>query len=121
MSSWPEILTHVLTCGILAALVWAGLVAMSADRPIRLPVGWWQGMGIVALGNGMAWLLLALIGLRWLWVWAVGLGLVNVAIGYFALSQLEAIQIPPLWIRWIHPLCIAAMLVLLAGALGMIL
>jgi hypothetical protein len=115
-----QIFYNAIACGLLAALTWMGLVWMSPNRPIASGKGWLQGIGIVAITNAFIWIVLAGLNLRLISVWAVSFLVVNAAIAYFVFPLFAAIKIPNIWALVIHPLAIAAMSVLLSGAVGIL-
>jgi hypothetical protein len=115
-----QLFYDAMTCGILAALTWMGLVWMSPNRPIQSGQAWVQGVGTVATTNIVAWVLLVTLNLRSLPIWAVVFLLINIAIAGLLFPLYEGIQIPKLWALLIHPLVIAIMTVLLSGAVGAI-
>ncbi len=113
-----QLLYDAIICGLLTALTWLGLVWMSPDRPIASSQGWVKGVGIVAIANTLAWFLLGLLGLKMIWFWAIFFVLINAAIARLIFPLCQEIRIPPIWAWLIHPLIIAAMSVLLGGAIG---
>ena len=112
-----------IAAAVLAPLTWLGLVFLSGQSPISSHRGWWQGALIIALGNGSVWLVLnalAVLGLRHIILWGMTILVVNVLVGLLLFKPSETMQIPLWWrVAW-HPLLITAMLVLLAGACGVV-
>ena len=108
-----------IACGVLSGLTWAGLVWMSSSTPIQEPLGWWQGIGAIAISNILFWLGLALFKpqlLIWIVVFLAG----NALVGKFVLTFCQQVRIPPLWSIVVHPVAIATINLLLGGALGAI-
>ncbi len=110
-------LVEAIACGTLSALTWAGLVWMSPNYPVRQFQAWGQGFLIVAIANLLIWV--AMASLRFpIVIWVIGFWFVNALVGKLVLPYLRDIQIPDLWALLIHPVAIAAMNILLGGALG---
>ncbi len=108
-----------IACGILSGLTWAGLVWMSPSTPIEKPLGWWQGVGTIAIANILFWLLLAFFKLQ-LGIWVVVFLAGNALVGKFILPFCQQVRIPPIWAVVVHPVAISTIDLLLGGALGAI-
>jgi hypothetical protein len=115
-----QLFFDAIACGVLAGLTWAGLVWMSPDRPIQTNVGWLQGVGSVAIANLAVWLILSVLGLKMIPVWILLFFGFNALVGRMVFPYYDTIQIPVLWAVLIHPAAIAAIVILLGGALGVI-
>ncbi|PZU97773.1 MAG: hypothetical protein DCE90_06750 [Pseudanabaena sp.] len=107
-----------IACGVLAAITWAGLVKMSPHQPISSLKALGQGSGSIAIANIFVWLSLVGLNLRWIPLWAFCFLMVNAAIARLVFPLFEGIQIPLVWSVIIHPVVIALMTILLAGAIG---
>jgi hypothetical protein len=113
-----QFLFDAIACGLLASLTWLGLVWISPDRLISSGRAWVQGVGIVAIANIFVWIALVGLNIRLIPVWIVSFLLMNAAIARWVFPLCEGIEIPMIWAIAIHPLLIAAMGVLLGGAVG---
>jgi hypothetical protein len=108
-----------IACGFLSGLTWAGLVWMSPSTPIEQPLGWWQGIGAIAIANISIWLGLAFFKPQ-LGIWVVIFLAGNALVGKFVLPFCQQVRIPPIWAVIVHPVAIASINLLLGGALGAI-
>lgn len=114
--SW---LIDAIACGVLSGITWAGLVWMSSNTPIEQPLGWWQGIGAIAISNMVIWLCLASFKphlIVWIVVFLVG----NALVGKFVLPYCRQVRVPVIWATIVHPVAIATINFLLGGALGKI-
>jgi hypothetical protein len=107
-----------IACGILAAATWAGLVWMSAERPVSERKSWWLGVCFIAIANGLLWLALSGLQLKLIPLWGVAFFAMGAIMGRVILPLYADIRIPFLWSVILHPTVIAVMVVLLGGALG---
>jgi hypothetical protein len=112
--SW---LIDTIACGALSGIIWAGLVWMSPETPIEQPLGWWQGIGAIAISNMVIWLGLASFKPH-LVVWVAVLLGGNAVVGKFILPYCRQVRIPIIWAVIVHPVAITAFNILLGGALG---
>jgi hypothetical protein len=114
--SW---LTDAIACGVLSGATWASLVWMSPSTPIEQPLGWWQGIGAIAIANMLIWLGLASFKPH-LGIWGAAFLVGNVLVGKLVLPNCQHIRIPNVWALVVHPIAIATIDLLLGGALGAI-